>query len=222
MAKPLKVTLISPPSNVEERYPKGHPLRKSTQVVEPLGLAYLAAMIEDVARVEVVDCIAESLSSVECVERVKGSDIIGISCVTSNAHIALDLAKKIKAESPHVKLILGGIHPSLYPSDMLRTKEIDVVVVGEGEYTLHELLKQWSIGEDIGSVAGIAYRRNSDIFVTPARPQEMELDRFPLPARHLLRMDLYRPFIYLRTPARAILSSRGCPFFCVYCCRDIS
>ena len=115
MAQPLKVTLVSPPSNVEERYPKGHPLRKSVQVVEPLGLAYLAAMVEDVARVEVVDCIAEGLSSVECVEKVKGSDVVGISAVTSNVHIALDLAKRIKNEASNVKIVFGGIHPSLYP-----------------------------------------------------------------------------------------------------------
>lgn len=222
LAKSLKVTLISPPSNIEERYPKGHPLRKSTQVVEPLGLAYLAAMIENIVSVDIVDCIAKELSLVECTKRVEGSDVVGISSVTSNVHIALMLAIRIKHATPNVKIIFGGIHPSLYPLEILKRKEVDVVVIGEGEYVLHEILNCWNNEEDIDGIAGIAFKRDGEIIVNPLRPQEKMLDQFPFPARHLLPMELYRPFVYLRKPARAIISSRGCPFLCVFCCRDIS
>ncbi|MBU1173004.1 MAG: B12-binding domain-containing radical SAM protein [Proteobacteria bacterium] len=214
----MKVSLISPPTSIIDRYPVGHPLRKAKQVTEPLGLAYMAAMIQDIANVEIIDCIAENLNVYECFTRVFDSDLIGISVVTSNYYTSIKLALAIKKLFPDKTIIFGGIHSSLYPLEVLRNESIDIVVVGEGEYALREIVS----GNPLEKVKGIVYKKEGKIIKTSPRPLEKDLDVFPFPARYLLPMKKYKPFLYLREPVNAIISSRGCPFSCTYCCRDIS
>lgn len=214
----MKVSLISPPTTRIDRYPKNHPLRKAKQVTEPLGLGYLASMIENLAEVEIVDCIAEDLSINECAKKVHNSDIIGISSVTSNIHIALKLAKQVKTYNHYGKIILGGIHPTLCPSETLLNRVVDLVIIGEGEYSLRKIVE----GKPFNEISGLAYWENHKIKVNPSEPLEKDLDKFPYPARHLLKMEKYHPFLYLRSPVHSLISSRGCPYSCTYCCRDIS
>lgn len=214
----MKVSLISPPTSRIDRYPKNHPLRKAVQVTEPLGLGYLAAMIENVADVEIVDCIAEDLTVNECVRRVYDSDLVGISAVTSNIHIVLDLAIQLKLYNPDRRIVLGGIHPSLCPSRTLLNRAVDLVVIGEGEYSFRKLV----LDEPYDEISGLAYRYGKKIVVNPSEPLEKDLDKFPFPSRHLLKMEKYHPFLYLRRPVHSLISSRGCPYSCTYCCRDIS
>lgn len=214
----MKVSLVSPPTSVIDRYPRNHPLRRGVQVTEPLGLGYLASMVEDIAEIEIIDCIAEDLNIDECILKLHTSDIIGISVVTSNVHIVNHLIAKLKRYYPKKKIVLGGIHPSLCPYKILMNENVDLVVIGEGEYTLRKIVE----GKPYSKIAGLGYRENHKFIVNPSDPLEKDLDKFPFPARHLLKMDLYKPFLYLRSPVHSLISSRGCPFTCTYCCRDIS
>ncbi|MDI6903784.1 MAG: radical SAM protein, partial [Methanocellales archaeon] len=221
----MKIALVSPPSTIEERYPKGHPLRKATQVVEPLGLAYIAAVLEqNHFEVEIFDCIAEELTVSNLIQKIKHSNpsVVGISAVTPNIHVALKLANEIKRVLPDITIVLGGVHPTLFPQQILKNGGVDIVVIGEGEYTMFELSETLDRGGELDDVLGIAYRKDGKITICPPRPLENDLDNLPFPARHLLPMHSYKPFIHKRYPAHALMSSRGCPFQCVYCCRDIS
>ena len=221
----MKITLVSPPSTIEERYPKGHPLRKAIQVVEPLGLAYIAAVLEqNHFEVEILDCIAEELTVSDLVQRIKHSNpsVVGISAVTPNIHVALKLANEIKRVLPDITIVLGGVHPTLFPQQILKNGGVDIVVIGEGEYTMLELSETLDRGRELSDVLGIAYRKDGKITICPPRPLENDLDNLPFPARYLLPMHSYKPFIHKRYPAHALMSSRGCPFQCVFCCRDIS
>ena len=213
----MKVSLVSPPTSVIDRYPKNHPLRKGVQVTEPLGLGYLASMIEDIAEVEIVDCVAEDLNIWDCVNRVKDSDIVGISTVTSNIHIVNNLVFQLKRFIPNINIVLGGIHASICANELLMNENVDMVVIGEGEYVFREIVEGKS-----GRISGLGYRKHNKIIINPPAPLEKDLDKFPFPARHLLKMDLYKPFLYLRSPVHSLISSRGCPYTCTYCCRDIS
>lgn len=214
----MKVSLVAPPTSVSDRYPKDHPLRHAKQITEPLGLGYLAAMLEDLAKVEIVDSIVENLSTNECVKRIADSDVVGISAVTSNIHTALNLAEQVKKLDPDKKVILGGIHPSLLSHEMLQNESVDLVVIGEGEWTIRNVFTN----QPLKKIAGIAYRQNGKIRMNQPDPLESDLDVFPFPARHLLKMKKYKPFLYLKKPVHSLISSRGCPFTCTYCCRDIS
>lgn len=214
----IKISLVIPPSSVIDRYPQDHPLRKGIQVTEPLGLGYLAAMIQDIAKVEIIDCIAENLDVLDCAYQVQYSDIVGISVVTSNVHIADKLGVQIKKWHPHIKIVYGGIHPSLCVNETLQNPNVDIVVIKEGEYSFREIVEEKPLHE----IRGIAYRKNDKVIVNPPRAPEKNLDNFPFPTRHLLKMEKYRPFLYLRKPVHSLIASRGCPFTCTYCCRDIS
>lgn len=211
----MKIALVSPPTTVAMRYPKGHPLRKGVQVVEPLGLAYLAAMVDDLADVEIVDCILEDLDLNECVDRVKNCDLVGLSSVTSNAHIVDALASRIKQVNPECKVIIGGIHASLYPWETMRNKCVDAVVVGEGEHTFRELIEN----RTAHLIRGVVFREGSKLVETEPRPLEKDLDTFPFPARDLLRIGSYTPFLFLKKPIAALFASRGCPYRCTFCCK---
>jgi len=220
----MKVVLIAPPTTIQERYPEEHPLRKATQITEPLGLAYIAAMLEQDHAVEIIDCVAEDLTVLHAVWKIEEicPEIVGISAFTPTIDTALRLARLTKQLLPSVTIVLGGIHPTIFPEQVMQNKEVDFVVIGEGEYAMRNLVQALENQEELSNVNGIAYRRDNQIILTPPYFMEKKLDNFPLPARHLLPMEKYKPFIAKHHPALSMISSRGCPYQCVFCSRDIS
>jgi len=220
----MRITLVSPPLAIEQRYPEGHPLRRTIQVTEPLGLAYVAAMVEQNHDINVLDCIAEELTVSNAVSKIMDQvpDLLGISTVTPALQNALKLAREIKRVHPDMIVVLGGIHTTIFPQEVMRNREIDIVVIGEGERIMLDLAHTLENGAPLKAVQGIAYREDSSVVFNPPRPIERDIDTLPLPARHLLPMHRYKPFIAERYPARSLISSRGCPYQCVFCSRDVS
>ena len=107
---------------------------------------------------------------------------------------------------------MGGYHPSFNHQEMLENDYVDIVVIGEGEYTFPELVRTLEKGGDISKVKGIAYQ---DV-ITPPRPLIKDLDQLPFPARHLLPMDHYK-ILNMKLNTATIISSRGCPMQCSFC-----
>ena len=106
----------------------------------------------------------------------------------------------------------------------------DLVVYGEGELTLLEILDRYkALGYDrkafmadaagLAAIRGIAYRSPSGPVVNPPRELIRDLDALPYPARDLLPMDRYIPLPnqYLRQPVVHMTAIRGCPFACSFC-----
>lgn len=85
-------------------------------------------------------------------------------------------------------------------------------MVGEGEYTMLELVKTLERGEDLRNVKGIACKN----FKTPPRQIIEDLDNMPFPARHLLPMEDYK-IMNMKLPIGTLISGRGCPFHCSFC-----
>lgn len=142
---------------------------------------------------------------------------IGASSLWKSAE---ELACLIKSNNPDGKIVVGGIHPTLFPEDTLKSPYIDFVVVGEGEHTLLELLRSGTAE----GVAGLVYRgREGKIIHNPEREVIENLDSLPLPAYDLI--DLSRSRLttgaYKRLPAVMIRASRGCPFSCKFCANPI-
>ena len=119
-----------------------------------------------------------------------------------------------KAYDPEIITMMGGPHVSFTAMDTLRQyPEIDLIVIGEGEDTIAELtpvLKQKSKWHDI---RGIAYRHDSEIIITGKRDFIADIDKIPLPARHLLPISRYRA---LGFPV-SMITGRGCPYSCIFC-----
>ena len=220
----MKVLLIAPPMAVTDRYPKGHPLRVGKQVTEPLGLAYVAAVLErhDI-EVRIIDAIVEDLSTAEVITAAKqfNPDIIGMPMWTPTAKVVMDLATEFKNNLPNVYIVVGGIHPTVLPEETLECKAIDFVVRGEGEHAALELVNAIEKKGSLSKIKGLAYREGNKVIINPEREPLKDLDSLPFPARHLLSMPKYKQFLTKNNPAYILFSSRGCPFGCTFCCRDV-
>lgn len=120
---------------------------------------------------------------------------------------------------PDVPVVVGGPHPSFMYQEAL-DNGADIVVIGEGELTLLELVntleKHGMDKEELKKVKGLAFREDGRVRLTPPRPIILNLDTLPWPARHLLPMDKYTLF---NKPIRIahVMASRGCPYGCMYC-----
>ena len=205
--KEMRVTLVNPD------YPIPENLKYLGMPGIPLGLGYIASMLLEAGhQVSVVDGFGELLSVPETIERVRETDpeVVGISCVTANVDWGKEIARALR---PQARVFIGGVEPSIHP--LWVVDECDVVVQGEGEHTVLELLS----GKDWSDILGITYRdpQTGQIVQTPPRPQIEDLDALPLPARDLFPLHSKRYRMFGTVPFGTISSSRGCPMGCVYC-----
>jgi len=217
----MKVLLIFPPITLEERY--GRKIEDVGGILPPLGLAYLAAVLEEHNYdVEILDAPALSLKVEQLSHHVsaRNPDLIGISAITPFFHRTLEAVKMIKNVCPDTTTVLGGPHASLFPEQTLANNpSVDIACIGEGEYTLLDLVQTIESGDDLRQVKGIAFREDGQIVRNPPREPIENLDCLPFPARHLLPMTVYKPLPiqYRRLPVVHLMASRGCPFGCTYC-----
>ena len=186
----------------------------------PLGLAYIAAVLEQGGhKVSIIDAPTLGLTTGETVAEILSlkPDVVGISAVTPTVKGAYRIVRKIKQQSPETTVVMGGPHVSFMYEEAIN-KGVDYVAIGEGEYTMKELLEALEDGiREPVHVKGLAYRsRQGNIKLTPPRPLIKNLDKIPWPARHLLPMDKYTLF---EKPIQIIhmMASRGCPYGCIYC-----
>jgi radical SAM superfamily enzyme YgiQ (UPF0313 family) len=217
------VLLINPPiTNAQRQGPLGPIIKNLYFNSPPLGIAYIASLLEEEGvRVRLIDAAVEGYTPEETVEEIIGwqPDVVGITSSSNFFCNALDLATNLKNAAPEMTTLLGGPHVSSQVEQAMRHSCFDFGCIGEGEFTTLELVRALTEGGNLDSVRGIAYRRNGGIHRTEPRPLIRDLDGLPMPARHLLSLDKYVPQPndgpYL--PKMAMISSRGCPFGCTFC-----
>lgn len=155
-----------------------------------------------------------------------GADIVGITCYTPELDQVQRLARRLKTKQPQTKIIVGGIHPTLYPEDFLGPQSFfDFTVIGEGEATLLELVKAIRANvSDYQNIKSIAYfnKSSGQNVVTPPRPVVLNLDEITSLDYEDIDMDFYTtasPYAIRGVFVRSfyILSSRGCPSSCTFC-----
>jgi radical SAM superfamily enzyme YgiQ (UPF0313 family) len=183
----------------------------------PLGLAYIAAVLEEKGfKPEILDANVKNWSPEQVAEYAKGYDIVGISVLTPAERWASNVARLLPKKTLKVA---GGPHSTGYPEDLVK-KGFDISVIGEGEYTFLEIAE----GKDLSKIEGICYNDDDNIITNPLR-KPIDPNELPLPSRHLLinnGVDL--PYISAGTkyrPWSPIFTSRGCPFDCNYCMKKV-
>lgn len=199
-----------------------------TRSSPPLGVAYLAAMSERRGdEVRIYDGNVERGDVAE-VARHFQPEVVGISANTIQIQSAWRDAAAIRGTCD-AAIVLGGPHPSILPEESLHRPGVDFVVRGEGERTWVELCadlegkqrEDWPAA--VSTIAGLSYNAPDGQHHNPNRPPIQDLDSLPFPAYHYLPMERYtnlQPTLDARRgPSYPILTSRGCPYECSYCCQ---
>lgn len=229
----MKLTLVNPPTLLSL---KNMGTMKPTL---PIGLAYVAAAARQAGHdVHVVDAIAlapretwrnDVLSCLgagveEIVDAIPSeSEVIGVGCLFSFLWpLARQLCRHIKRRFPGVPLIGGGEHFTAMPELSLAEAPLDVLVLGEGEETLVQLLSAIEQADrSWDRIPGLAFRHDCSLTQTPRRNRVTNVDGIAWPA-----WDLFDPWVYNDNDfcigmrlgmSMPILATRGCPYQCTFC-----
>jgi len=198
----------------------------TTGITYPLGLMYIASALRekrDDTEIKIVDLRANQQDYRE-LEQVAASfkpDYVGLSAITMEApsmNKAADTIRKTDFEGP---IIAGGPHPTAFPEEALICKDIDYLVLGEGEATFSALIDSLESGRDPHSLPGTACRQNGGVVKTGVSEFIQDLDAIPEPAVDLIDVDLYATFNSMSALRSGkfmnLFTSRACPFQCTYC-----
>jgi anaerobic magnesium-protoporphyrin IX monomethyl ester cyclase len=229
-----RVLLIQPPLVVHtdlSSEPKGiHP---------PIGLGYLAAVLESKYEVQILDSIAEGFDteieidhrrfryglSYEQIRRKIEEfkpEVVGVANgFSSGFNEALSVCKVARQVDPGIITVMGGPHPSALPEQVAGQDAIDFVVIGEGEHTFRDLLDRIPEG-DWTKLDGLAWKIDGQVAVNRKTQFIENLDELPFPARHLMPMSTYfrigEAFLLTkRKPFTPLNTSRGCVAQCTFC-----
>jgi len=201
----MKVVIIASPYPLEE-YPS-----------PPLGITYVAAAFEAAgAEVRIIDYIVSQFTPEKLESQLQAfqPDAVGISSVTMNFPMAVEIISTVKKIDPSIITIMGGPHITFDAENTLRKHpEIDLLVLGEGEKTIQELVPVLKSRSAWSDIHGLAFRRDGKTVITPAREFIHDLETLPSPARHLLPISKY---LALGFPV-SLITSRGCPNQCIFC-----
>jgi len=188
----------------------------------PLGLGYIAAVLmKNGFSVDILDCTF--MSQKYALKQIRDSNpkIIGIQSMFSMKDKAIEIARLLRKDCE--LLIAGGPLPTINPEAFL--KDFDVVVLGEGEQTMLDLVRAFENGNNFFSVPGIIYvdQQSREIRRTSERIIIKNLDDVPFPARELFDNSSYKRY-YMKKfgySITTVMTSRGCPFTCDFCSRPV-
>ncbi len=189
----------------------------------PAWVAYLAGSLKAAGYTDIhfIDAMTDHLSPDQL--RVKLAeiqpDVVGTTAITPSIYVAEETLAVAKEVLPNVRTVLGGIHATfMYKQVLSEADGIDVIVRGEGEEIIIELIRAMDEGRwpaDRKSIKGLAYRDGDEIVATPAAPTVKDLDGIT-PDWSLLKWDSY---IYVPLGVKVAIPNmaRGCPFTCSFC-----
>lgn len=189
----------------------------------PLGIACLASYLrEKKVGVAVIDAPIMGFDFMKTTKTAikSGAKIIGVSCLTENRYSALKTLEEIKTQAPEVTTVIGGLHATFSDKLILENyKFVDIVVRGEGEITLYELIKVLKNKKSLRGVSGISYRVNGKVVVNKNREFINDIEKLPFPAYDMFPMKKYPlpPDVKNVGQSSLITTSRGCPMGCKFC-----
>ena len=225
----LDCLLISPPTFYEDRE---NVWKEINSNFPPLGLASIAAYMRDKNHsVKIIDCninrfSVESFKALfekDFVKKFPEIKVIGLTAVTCNVKKAYRIAEICRELYPNATIVFGGVHATFVTDEVINNKFVDIVVFGEGEITLEEIVA----GKDLSKIEGIVFKKNTNngckVIRNPPRKRINDLDALPMPAYDLLPILKYKPAkgTYKRLPAMSMMTSRGCPGRCTFCSKTL-
>ncbi|RKX96103.1 MAG: hypothetical protein DRP84_02100 [Spirochaetes bacterium] len=215
----MKLALVFNPFKYKIHEENIRIVQKYFGLFPPLSLAWVASIAEQAGHeVIIIDARTLNLSQEEVLEILKdfNPDILGFMMTTYMFPDTLEWIRFLK-DSLNIPVLIGGYNLRVYPRESVSHTEIDFGVVEHAYYTLPALFKE--LGKECpnyDNVPGLVYKRNGNITVTP-HPQQIDFNKFPNPARHLLPNELYAEFPTERKNFTVMVTSLGCPLKCKFC-----
>lgn len=220
----MKVMLINPSTELIE---SSRIYGEFVSPIPPLGIVYIASVLKkNSVDVIVIDQYAYRMSDEELLNRIRQEEprVIGFSCLTPGINKVKKLIERVKTLNLKEKIwiILGNVHATIFADELIRKRVADVVVRGEGEFSMLEIVLAIKEGKGFQDIRGISFCENGKVQHNPEREQIKDLDNLPYPAWHLLELKHYNkaPLICLYDIALPIQASRGCPYQCTFCAQD--
>ena len=218
--KPLSVLFVEPPK--DPWFVMGEYLPP------PLGILQLAAYLEkhgENVEIEVLDCQATDVDWRGLEKRIENvaPDVVAPSGLgTCNAYTTVRAVETAKAVNEQILTVVGGQHFTATVDESLATyPEIDVVIRGEGEETLVDLLRAHKEGRPFSNVQGVSFAHDGTIYHSPDRPLLTNLDELPYPGYNFVADVIEKYHFKMMTDVTKryalIEGSRGCSNDCSFC-----
>ena len=207
----MKVLFLATPFEDMMRYSAS-----LSQINYPLGLIYLYSVLEKERHdVNMLFCNNDTDETYfkKLLDELKDNepDVVCINILSMSRVTAFKTISDIAFFNPKIKIIIGGVHTSIAYEQILKRYPEVVAVIGEGEVTLVELLNNINDKRRWSTINGIAYIKNGGVYITKRRELIEDLDVLPIPYHDFFFKEGNRTHAYL-------ISSRGCPFMCSFCC----
>ena len=219
----MKVLLINPPRENEIMGNNPSIVEEERGYNPPLGLLYIAAFMERHAKhnVTVIDSQVDKLdySSLQAKIASIKPDVVGITAMTMTMVDVINTANIVKETNHAIKVVLGGPHVNLFPDETIKLKNVDCLVLGEGEAVFTDLVNAIDEKSELGEIPGLVFENNGEMINTGQRLLISDLDELPFPARHLVPYKKYTSLLSKGSVVTTVFTSRGCPFKCSFCDR---
>jgi len=214
-----KILLLNP--SMEYIY-KNTKVKGSVAAYFPLNLLLVAApLIKKGHEVRFIDFFIQPFNKTKLINLLDSfkPDYVGTTFTTPLYDEALKIISVVKEHNPHIISVAGGTHMSSMPRETLKNSDIDIGVMGEGDYTFLDIVENPSLSK----VKGIIYKKEGIIIINERRPLMENIDDVPFPALDLININDYNiPHTIAReNPVYPMETSRGCMYGCVYCNKSV-
>lgn len=188
----------------------------------PVGLLYIQAAVEQSCHESVfLDANLEGWDHEEAARQALAHepDVIGLQAMSFTLPDAYRVAKAVKDLAPGTAVMVGGPHATIFPEETAALPAVDYAFAGEGEVGIVQFLEAFGDLEAVAAVPGVACKADGRVRYTPMQGLLEDLDAVAFPARRSSPYQRYSSILAERNPITILISSRGCPFRCIFCNR---
>ena len=206
---------------------KGSSFNKEVpQYSYPLGLMYMASHLRSNQpghEIEIMDLHCHKRPYKVLRDRLEKwkPQVVAVSVLTCEAESLHRIAEMAREINTDTTVVTGGAHISSCTNDVVEDKNIDILVVGEGETAFTELIRRISHNENLSGIPGTVLRVNGEMEWGPPGERISDLDSIPFPAWDLINISDYARMGRAGNTRRGrylpVFTSRGCPYHCCYC-----